>query len=355
VIETRYKKSTIPVTTDGRDIDTSMGVLAGEAAQQIATPADEHLLEAVQAPPELPMTRPGDPTYYEVPMLKSPVWEWVVPAYYYAGGAAGASLAIGAAAQFDRTGRLDNLVRRCHLTGIIGSAVSGCFLVWDLGRPSRFLNMMRVFRPTSPMNMGVWILSCAAPTAFAAGLLTRRRGWLGGIGEGFGYASGVFGAALATYTGVLVANSAVPVWQASRHVLPILFGASAIASAGSLFDLAFEDPKARRICYTFGTIGRVAELAAGFVMEKQVSAVPAVGKPLHRGASGMMWKMATALTAGSLIAGLLPGVSRRRRIAAGVMGTLGSIMLRNAVHYAGVASSRDPRASFAQQHASRLM
>ena len=43
-------------------------------------------------------------------------------------------------------------------------------LVHDLGRPARFLNMLRVFKPTSPMSVGVWILSAYAPAAGAAAL-----------------------------------------------------------------------------------------------------------------------------------------------------------------------------------------
>jgi len=85
---------------------------------------------------------------------------------------------IGAAAQLDRTGRLDNLMRRCHWAGIIGSAISGAILVYDLGRPSRFHHMLRVFRPTSPMNMGVWILSSVSPSAIAAALCANRGGIL---------------------------------------------------------------------------------------------------------------------------------------------------------------------------------
>jgi len=136
VIETRYRKSVEPIETDGRDIDSALGVLVGEGAQQVAGRIDPHTLRAAETLTELPMPRPGDPAYYDRPMLKEPVWESVVPLYYYFGGAAGASLVIGAAAQLDRSGRLNALIRRCHLTGIAGSAISGGLLVFDLGRRS---------------------------------------------------------------------------------------------------------------------------------------------------------------------------------------------------------------------------
>ena len=248
--------------TDGRDINPELGVLAGEGALQKAGPSEEHLARISGEWNRLPAPDLVDPTYYDRPLLKEPVWEWAVPLYYFVGGAAGASLVMGAAAQIDRSGRLKKLMRRCHAAGIAGSALSGALLIYDLGRPARFHHMLRVFRPTSPMNMGVWILSGVAPSAIAAAIFGGRRGIAGAFGEISGIASGLAGLGLATYTGVLVSNTAVPVWQESRRVLPILFGASAMASAGSLFDLLFEDPQARRITYTFGTIGRVAELAA---------------------------------------------------------------------------------------------
>jgi formate-dependent nitrite reductase membrane component NrfD len=195
------------------------------------------------------------------------------------------------------------------------------------------------------MNMGVWIISLVAPSAMVAALLGNRRGLLGVMGDVSGLASGLSGLALATYTGVLVSNTAIPLWQESRHVLPILFGASAMASAGSIFEIAFDDPYARRVTYTFGTAGRVAELAASVALERRTN--PIFARPLHSGVSGILWKSAALLTAASLVVSMLPGKSRKKKIASGVLGILGSLTMRYAIHRAGVASSRDPRAAAA--------
>lgn len=346
---TLYPKSVDPVATDARDIDPELAQLSGEAGQQKAGVADPHLQEIAQPWERLPEPLPSDPTYYDRPVLKAPVWSWEIPLYYYTGGAAGACLVLGAAAQFDRSGQLDRLIRRCHWAGIIGSSISAVLLIDDLGRPSRFINMMRVFRPTSPMNVGAWILSGAAPTAITSGFLLQRGGLLRIIGEAIGFASGFFGMGLATYTGVLVGNSVVPVWQSSRRLLPILFGASAVASAGSIFSFLSGDAREQRITYTFGTVGRVAELAASLAIEKQVARVPEVAKPLHSGLSGFLWRAASVLTAASLIASVWPTKSRKKRIIAGTLGTAGSLALRYAVHTAGKASALDPRATFHSQ------
>lgn len=336
---------------DGRNIDVDLAGLSGEASDQRSSVTDAHFQSVSQTWTGLPEPRRSDPTYYDRPMLKAPVWKPYIPLYYYVGGAAGASLALGAAAQFDGSRELDRLVRRCHWIGIIGSSIGGILLVLDLGRPERFLAMLRVFRPTSPMNMGAWILAVAPSAAVTAGLFVRTRGVFGLIGEAAGYSSGVFGAALATYTGVLVANSAIPLWQESRRILPILFGASAMASSAAIFDLLFEDPRSRRITFLYGLVGRTAELAAGKVMEHQVSRVPQVALPMKTGLTGIAWTTASVLTAASLVTMLLPRQDRKKRVIAGVLGTAGSLLLRFAVHYAGARSARDPRASFHQQRA----
>ncbi len=348
----RYTASVNPVQTDGRDIDPDLGQLIGEASHQQTGPVEKHLQEIARTWHELPEPQGNDPTYYDRPLLKEPVWKPYIPLYYFVGGAAGASLVLGAAAQLDGSRELDRLVRRCHWIGIIGSSIGGVLLIADLGRPERFLAMLRVFRPTSPMNMGAWILTAAPSAAVTAGLFARTGGVLGDLGEAAGYGAGLWGAALATYTGVLVANSAIPLWQESRRILPLLFGASAMASSASIFDLLFEDPRACRITHMFGLLGRAAELAAGVAMERRLSATPQVALPLNSGLTGFAWRAATVLTAVSLVATVLPNQNRKKRVIAGAFGLAGSLVLRFAVHYAGARSARDPRASFHQQRGS---
>jgi len=124
----------------------------------------------------LPEPRRDDPTYYDRPMLKESVWEWAIPLYYYIGGLTGASLVLSAAAQLKQASALDLLIRRGHRIGFIGSLVSGGLLIYDLGKPSRFLNMLRVFRPTSPMNMGAWILAGTGASATTTAGLPRHHG-----------------------------------------------------------------------------------------------------------------------------------------------------------------------------------
>ncbi len=348
----RYKSSVQPVETEGRDIDLQMAILSGEAAsQQASGAAGKHIKSEAQTWTELPQPNRADPTYYDRPLLNKSVWGWAIPTYYYIGGLAGGSLVLGAAAQCMRSSKLERLIRRCHWIGFIGCCISGALLVYDLGRPQRFLNMLRVFRPTSPMNLGAWILSGASGAASGTLLLRGRDGAFGAIGESAGYAAGLMGMGLATYTGVLVSNTAVPLWQASRRMLPVLFAASAVTSVASVFELLEQTPEEANVTRVFGTIGEITEVTAAIITEQQASEVRRVGRPFKRGLSGVMWRAAAVLTASSLIIGLLPDKTRNKRLASGVLGTLGSLLLRFAVEHAGNTSARDPRASFHRQRA----
>ena len=180
----RYKKSVDPTYTDGRDIDRQVAELSGEAAdQQSSGSSDKHIQSLARSWTQLPEPQPGDRTYYDRPLLNEPVWEWSIPTYYYVGGLAGAALVLGAATEFTRRRNLECLVERCHRIGFFGCCLSGALLIYDLGRPSRFFNMLRVFRPTSPMNLGTWILSCTGGASMMTVLLRRRVGLLEPIGK----------------------------------------------------------------------------------------------------------------------------------------------------------------------------
>ncbi|MGH2811069.1 MAG: NrfD/PsrC family molybdoenzyme membrane anchor subunit, partial [Actinomycetota bacterium] len=152
--------------------------------------------------------------YYGRPVLKEPVWIWAVPAYFYAGGAAGAALVLGAVAQLAGRDELRDLVRNCRRLGALGTAGGGILLIYDLGRPERFLNMLRLFRPTSAMSIGSWTLAVAGASSAAAAVLP------GIAGNTAGLVAGAAGLPLAGYTAVLLADTAVPLWQSSRKVLP---------------------------------------------------------------------------------------------------------------------------------------
>jgi formate-dependent nitrite reductase membrane component NrfD len=339
---------------DGRYIDPAVGDLTGEAAQQVVL--DRRGGREVSMPftawDEMPARGPEareGSTYYDRPVIKEPVWIWAVPAYFYAGGAAGAAAVLGAATQtLDREGRLRGLVIRCRRIAALGTVAGAGLLVYDLGRPKRFLNMLRVFRPTSAMSMGSWILAAAGSMTTGSALLAGGGPAARRAGDAAGLAAGLVGVPLAGYTGVLLSDTAVPLWQEGRRILPPLFAASAISSAGSLLMMSSLDHQEERVVERFDMTGKAAELAGMLALDRKLSRED-LAECLKRGVAGSLWKVAKLLTVLSLGLSLAPGAARIKKAAAGLMGTAATVGLRFAVFYAGKASARAPRATFRQQ------
>lgn len=282
------------------------------------------------------------PTYYETPLLQETVWEWSIPTYFYVGGVSGACAAFGAALRLHERSSSDHcVIQRCRQIAAGGSVVSAALLIHDLGVPKRFLYMLRVFRPTSPMSVGTWILQAFGASSTAALLFSGR------FGQAAQITSGLVGLPLATYTAVLVSNSAVPVWQASRRTLPFLFAGSALAGAASLLELTV--PRHSRSVQLLAVAGGLTEFIGAAAVEREAGQIEEVGKPLHTGAAGALWTIAKLCTVASLVVSLVPGKSRRKSVLSGVLGTAASVTYRFAILQAGRASARNPRATFAQQ------
>jgi len=171
----------------------------------------------------------GPQSYYGQPVLKEPVWTPEVPLYFYTGGLGGASA--GLALMAELTGN-HKLARRAWLNALAGVSVSPVLLISDLGKPSRFLNMLRLFKVTSPMSVGSWILA-ASGTATAAAVGSELTGMFPSAGRAAKVASALLGMPLATYTAGLVANTSIPAWHDARLTLPFVFAGSSAASAGA--------------------------------------------------------------------------------------------------------------------------
>ncbi|HEY3837775.1 MAG TPA: NrfD/PsrC family molybdoenzyme membrane anchor subunit [Bryobacteraceae bacterium] len=284
-----------------------------------------------------------DPTYYRKPAIKEPVWIWTVPMYFYVGGVSGAALVFGAVARLLGGPKLHSLVRRCHWIGFVGGGIGSMLLIADLGRPERFLAMLRVLRVRSPMSVGSWILAIAPPCAGAAAVFCDPYSSL---------AAGILGIPLSGYTAVLISNTAVPLWHEARTSLPTLFMGSAASAAAQVLKLlpGTLSRQATLAVNAFGIAGTFAEVLAGDAVERDVNRLSAVGKPLREGPSGALWKVSKAMTVAGLALSIF-GHSRSAQRTGALIGTAGAIALRFAIFHAGKASARDPQATF---HLQRL-
>jgi len=343
----------LPVTTDGRNIDQRLGVLEGEAATIRSRVPSAALALGPETLAKLTTATPGaSRTYYEQPVIKRPPWKGWIPTYFFVGGAAGSAAALGAAAQVAGGRRLRPIVMPARWLAAVGLAVGAGLLVADLGRPARFFNMLRVFRPTSPMNVGTWILTTAGASAGASAvlpLLGARR-----LGDGAGLVAGVSGLALTSYTAVLIAATAAPAWQHGAETLPLLLTASAAASGGSALALLVRRGPPAATIARFANVAKLAELAMAVAYERELaSAGEVVVRHLRAGRAGLLSKIARAATLASIVLSLVPGRSRTTRAASALLGLGGALASRFAVMDAGRASALDPRATFEPQRRAR--
>jgi formate-dependent nitrite reductase membrane component NrfD len=275
-------------------------------------------------------------SYYGQPVIKEPTWTWEIPCYFFTGGVAGASAVLSSAAKLFGN---EKLSRVALYVGAAADVVSPVLLISDLGRPERFHHMLRVFKVTSPMNVGSWVLLVSGG-ASSTGALLELLGILKPVKIAAEVVSTLFGPPLATYTGVLIADTAVPVWHEARQELPWLFGASAAASAGAAA-CVFLDPKdagpARRLA-----VGGVA--AEGALMHAMELRLGELGEVYHQGASGSFaWAAKGLAGAGAALLAVRGRRSRAAAVVGGAMVCAGELCLRWSVFKAGVQSARDPK------------
>lgn len=275
-------------------------------------------------------------SYYGRPVLKAPVWKQPdVPLYLFAGGFAGASAVLAEGAGF--TGR-PALQRWARSAAAGGAMVGTTALIHDLGRPERFLNMLRIFRPTSPLSVGSWILAPfgGLSTLAAASSLT---GIAPLLGRAAGLGAAALGTPMATYTAALLSNTAVPAWHEAYRELPFWFAGSSAAAAGGLSIAAVpiaQSGPARRLAVA----GAVLDIAAEQLAERRLGML---AEPYHEGRPGKLLKVARGLTAGGAAAAVVGRRNRAVSILGGVVLAAGSVLTRFGVFQAGLASAKDPK------------
>ncbi|MDG4781503.1 polysulfide reductase NrfD [Micromonospora sp. WMMD961] len=287
-------------------------------------------------------------SYYGRPILKGPVWKWDIAAYLFTGGLAAGSSLLAAGGQL--TGR-PALRRAGRLTALAAVSASAVFLVKDLGRPARFHHMLRVAKPTSPMSMGTWILTAYGPAAGVAaiaeaagvlprhGLLGRASRALPSVGHTAGLLAAGTAPALATYTGVLLADTAVPSWHEAYPELPVIFAGSALASGAGVGLLAAPPAQtgpARRMAVA----GAALELYGAHRVETRLGLL---SEPYRLGRPGRLLRAGRLLTAVGVAGALLGRRSRTVGAFSGAALLAASVVTRFGIFYGGVASARDPR------------
>jgi hypothetical protein len=258
-----------------------------------------------------------------------------VPLYLFLGGAAGSSSVLAALGEFTNRPRLTRAAQIFAAGGAVGSVV---LLIVDLGRPERFLHMLRVFKPTSPLSVGSYILSpFSALTVATAGLNVLGR--LPRLRKLAAVASGVFGGPMTTYTAVLLANTAVPSWHAAGEQLPFVFSGSGMAAGGGV-TMALSPVDEAGPARTMAVAGAVVELVA---MHQVENAHGIVSEPYREGRPGLMLRVAKACTISGAALTVLAARRRSWAVLSGALLAAGSGLTRFGVFEAGMVSAKDPK------------
>ncbi|WP_327191254.1 NrfD/PsrC family molybdoenzyme membrane anchor subunit [Streptomyces xinghaiensis] len=275
-------------------------------------------------------------SYYGRPVIKAPGWEATdIAGYFFAGGLAGAGSVLAAGAQLSGRPATAKAMKLSSLAAVTASTAA---LIHDLGRPERFANMLRVFKPTSPMSVGSWLLAAYGPAAGAAAVL-ETTGRLPRINAAATGTAALLGPVVAAYTAVLAADTAVPAWHEAHRELPYVFVSSATAAASGMALAAApvrENAPARRAAL----LAAAGEAAAVRLKRRRLGMI---AETYERGKAGKLMRAAELLTAGGALGAAVLG--RRYRSAAAVSGLAllaGSACTRFGVFHAGIASAEDP-------------
>src|SRR5215831_20904957 len=215
------------------------GALAATIAEQLAT-----ITTGYTPDPERELQ---EPSYYDYPVLKEPVWRWEIIWYFFFGGLAAGCYVIATIASLFGSREDRAVVRPGYYASLLAVIPCPFLLIKDLGRPERFLNMFRMFKVRSPMSMGTWaLLGFGLTSGITATIQAARDGLLGqwwgarllaALPQKMialpGAALGMF---LGGYTGVLLTATSIPLWSRSK-LLGAVFTSSAMSTSAALISL----------------------------------------------------------------------------------------------------------------------
>jgi formate-dependent nitrite reductase membrane component NrfD len=302
---------------------------------------------------ELQISEPQPITYYDRPLLKKPHWDWNVITYLFLGGVMGGSGLVASLAQRSEDKALERTSR--YLSVPLAMACPA-LLISHLGRPERFLNMMRIVKFRSAMSLGVWGLIgySGFATLNAAAMLARRN-----VNPLSSAMQALFGGFIMTYTGVLLSGTAIPIWGKGKYHIPAMSVASAISGACALNSIALSlNGGAGAAQHKLEKLEACSALLELAVLAHFRSYAGSTGKPMFEGSRGdrfRTWTIGAGIVAPLLLN--LPSILSRnngkkpsllRTLAAGALTLAGGYILRETLIEAGKESADDPKEAFVQ-------
>jgi len=320
------------------------------------TPYGRHSVEVLGEVP-----RDGSPpTYYDRPAIKPSEWRWLVITYFFVGGLSGAAQVIAGVVDLFGHERDRPLVRAARSLAVAGALISPMCLIADLKMPSRWYNMLRIVRLSSPMNLGSWTLSAFGGLSSLT-LLAQLLDDVFGVRAArtaarlIGIPAALSGALLATYTGALISATSTPLWAAGYRLLPALFGASGTSTATAALSLILRSTAAprssvrrlERVALIAGVLELVLALRLDNTLKREQVSAPLEERPLvvpyQAGAMGLGIIAPLAVHLAQLLTG------RELRLAASLASAcalVGGFAQRSTLILAGKRSATRPRDYF---------
>jgi formate-dependent nitrite reductase membrane component NrfD len=308
------------------------------------------------------------PSYYDVPMLKAPVWKWEIAGYFFLGGLSAGAYVLGRMAERFGGREYRDLSRAAAKVAVAAAVPCAPLLIKDLGDPKRFHHMLRVWKPSTPMNLGTWTV-----TAFnGAAALNLLREWalnrppserttLDRIADWVrrtdapivavtDLAGVPLGLLMAGYTGVLLSNTSTPLWSMNPW-LGALFSASAVSTGAAATSLALSlggDSPDSPSHKALDQIDTAAHLAEAITLAGYLHRAGPLARPLTRGGLRRhLWLGGAGVVVGEALK-YLPfrgRLGRWAKVSSAVAALASGFWLRWAVIYGGRESAADPTAA----------
>jgi protein NrfD len=301
-------------------------------------------------------------TYYGLPAVKPSLWHGLVSSYMFVSGIGGSAQIIASLADLLQDRALTSIVRNGRYIAFASALAGGPLLIIDLHTPRRWYNMLRIFRKTSPMSIGTWVLmsfgslsAVLAAAQFASDRDHAPSGMVGGTMKLLQIPAALSGMAMTTYTGGLLSATSNPLWAAAPRTIPATFGASAMASGAAALRIAERcratPDGASRVLDRIGFMASAAELVLMICLRQQLQR-KGVGGALRETAWGLAYDIG-AVGLGAAMP-ILHYAQRARQpepaprtmllISSAVLA--GGFLLRHILIEAGNASTKRPRDYF---------
>ena len=293
------------------------------------------------------------PTYYDRPALKPSPYGFTVALYIYIGGLAAGAQIVSTVVALLGIASSDGIVLAGRVVALAGAVIGGILLIIDLHTKRRFYNMLRIFRPTSPMSIGTYVLMAFGFWSLLAVAAQLLLGWMVAALVCSVVAS-IAAWGMTTYTAALLAQTATPLWAAAPRLLAVRFASSAMATGtAALLLTAATWPGHEAVSQD------LAEVAALSLLVQAVALVVSYRLYRVQGVSGAVDEMPWAALQwiGVLLLGQLApivlvvfartsGSAAGLQVAAAVCVLVGGLVMRGTVLLAGNESAKRPRDYF---------